>query len=148
MRTNPPIATHGGIAARAGRWSAQHRKKAILGWLAFVIIALFAGTSAGLHEPAPSAAYDGESRQAERVLEDAGYRVPAGEMVLVQSKTKTATDPAFRDAVADVKRAVSRQAAVERVTGRLLFLGIFGSLLERDIGHARFVCPQAHQVYR
>ena len=27
------------IAARAGRWSAQHRKKAIIGWLAFVILA-------------------------------------------------------------------------------------------------------------
>ena len=26
----------GGIAARAGRWSAQHRKTAIFGWLAFV----------------------------------------------------------------------------------------------------------------
>ena len=28
-----------GLAARAGRWSAQHRKKAIWGWLAFVLIA-------------------------------------------------------------------------------------------------------------
>ena len=28
------------IAARAGRWSAQHRKKAIFGWLAFVVIAV------------------------------------------------------------------------------------------------------------
>ena len=28
------------LAARAGRWSAQHRKKAIFGWLAFVIIAV------------------------------------------------------------------------------------------------------------
>ena len=31
------------LAARAGRWSAQHRKQAILGWLAFVIIATVAG---------------------------------------------------------------------------------------------------------
>ena len=35
------------IAARAGRWSAQHRKKAILGWLAFVIVAVFIGGSVG-----------------------------------------------------------------------------------------------------
>jgi hypothetical protein len=26
------------LAARAGRWSAQHRRKAILGWIAFVIL--------------------------------------------------------------------------------------------------------------
>ena len=28
-----------GIAARAGRWSTENRKKAIWGWLAFVVIA-------------------------------------------------------------------------------------------------------------
>ena len=35
------------LAARAGRWSAQHRKKAIFGWLAFVILAVFIGGSVG-----------------------------------------------------------------------------------------------------
>ena len=117
MSTTPNIPKQGGIAARAGRWSAAHRKKAILGWLAFVILALFAGSAVGLNEPGPGADFDGESRKAEQVLADAGYRTPAGEMVLVQSKTKTATDPAFRDTVADVKRTVSRQAVVENVTG-------------------------------
>ena len=33
----------GGIAARAGRWSARHRKLAILGWLAVVIAAFALG---------------------------------------------------------------------------------------------------------
>ena len=28
------------LAARAGRWSAQHRKTAILGWIAFVVLAV------------------------------------------------------------------------------------------------------------
>src|SRR5207344_990310 len=31
------------LAARMGRWSAQHRKKAIFGWLAFVIVAFAMG---------------------------------------------------------------------------------------------------------
>ena len=35
------------LAARAGRWSAQHRKKAIFGWLTFVILAVFIGGSVG-----------------------------------------------------------------------------------------------------
>jgi hypothetical protein len=29
------------FAARAGRWSARHRKKAIAGWFLFVILATF-----------------------------------------------------------------------------------------------------------
>ena len=33
----------GGIAARAGRWSARHRKLAIFGWLAVVIAAFALG---------------------------------------------------------------------------------------------------------
>ena len=35
------------LAARAGRWSAQHRKKAVFGWLAFVIAAVFIGGQIG-----------------------------------------------------------------------------------------------------
>ena len=35
------------FAARAGRWSAQHRKKAILGWFAFVILATVLGGMVG-----------------------------------------------------------------------------------------------------
>ena len=30
-------------AARAGRWSAQHRKTAILGWILFVVLATVVG---------------------------------------------------------------------------------------------------------
>jgi hypothetical protein len=36
------------LAARVGRWSAQHRKKAVLGWLAFVAIAVIAGMQVGM----------------------------------------------------------------------------------------------------
>ena len=36
------------LAARAGRWSANHRKTAIWGWLAFVFVALALGIAAGL----------------------------------------------------------------------------------------------------
>ena len=45
------------FAARAGRWSAQHRKKAILGWLVFVVAAFALGTAedllrhVGMHKP-------------------------------------------------------------------------------------------------
>src|SRR5438270_13502727 len=116
MSSTRPKTTPGGIAARAGRWSAAHRKTAIFGWLAFVFAALFVGMSAGAKDPPAAHKFDGESRRAEQVLADAGYKVPAGEMVLVQSKNATAADPRFRDAVADVKRTVAAQAAVRRIT--------------------------------
>ena len=35
------------LAARAGRWSAQHRRKAILGWLVFVVLAVAVGGALG-----------------------------------------------------------------------------------------------------
>src|SRR4051794_15795244 len=35
------------VAARAGRWSAKHRKKAIWGWLAFALIAFMVGSALG-----------------------------------------------------------------------------------------------------
>ena len=36
-----------GIAARAGHWSATHRKLAIWGWVAFMVVALFTGSQIG-----------------------------------------------------------------------------------------------------
>jgi RND superfamily putative drug exporter len=123
----------GGIAARAGRWSAAHRKTAIFGWLAFVLVALFAGMSSGAKDPAGASKFDGESRKAEQVLADAGYKAPAGEMVLVQSKTHTANDAAFRDAVADVKRSVSAQAAVKKITGTSVSKDRHSTLIQFDI---------------
>src|SRR2546423_1775275 len=49
QHTNPGgvMHTNRNIAARAGCWSARHRKTAILGWLAFVIIAFGIGGAIG-----------------------------------------------------------------------------------------------------
>ena len=45
------------LAARAGRWSAQHRKTAIWGWLGFMLLAVAIGSGVGIktldaHTPA------------------------------------------------------------------------------------------------
>jgi uncharacterized membrane protein YdfJ with MMPL/SSD domain len=133
MSPTRPKKSPGGIAARAGHWSATHRKTAIFGWLAFVLITLFVGMSAGAKDPPASHDSNGESRQAEQVLADAGYKVPAGEMVLVQSKAKTVADPAFRDAVADVKRSVAAQAAVAKITGTTVSKDRHSALVQFDI---------------
>jgi RND superfamily putative drug exporter len=134
MSTTPsPTQKPRGIAARAGAWSAAHRKTAIFGWLAFVLVALVAGMSAGAKDPNPASNFDGESRKAEQVLADAGYRAPAGEMVLVQSKAHTTGDPVFRDAVADVKRSVSAQAAVSKITGTSVAKDRHSALVQFEI---------------
>ena len=36
------------LAARAGRWSAQHRKTAIWGWLGFMLLAVAIGSGVGI----------------------------------------------------------------------------------------------------
>ncbi len=110
MQTKP-----GGIAARAGRWSARHKKTAIFGWLAFVVIALALGSMTGTKEPTDAQSYDGESKRAETIVENAGFSKDAGEMVLVQSKVLTAKDSSFRATVKDVEKAVAGQSVVTNI---------------------------------
>ncbi|MBX5441267.1 MAG: MMPL family transporter [Solirubrobacteraceae bacterium] len=108
--------TRDNLALRAGRWSARHRRTAILGWLAFVAIALVLGGAIGtrmLEDDSGS----GSSGRAERAL-DAHFPDTAQEAILVQSRdgSLTAADPAFREAVRDVERrldALPEIASVE-----------------------------------
>jgi uncharacterized membrane protein YdfJ with MMPL/SSD domain len=91
------------LAARAGAWSAQHRRKAILGWIAFVILATVAGGMVGQRELTDAETGNGQSAAAERAIESAGFPEDAGEQVLVQARgSMRASDPAFAAAVRDV----------------------------------------------
>ena len=105
-----------GIAARAGHWSARHRKTAIFGWLAFILIAFFVGGSLGQKTPTDAQRMDGETRRAETILADAGFPKKTGEMVLVQSKTKTVDDAAFKATVDDVAASVGKHRTVANVS--------------------------------
>ncbi len=100
------------FAARAGRWSARHRKAAILGWIAFVIAAFALGNAVVGTQSTSDDDGPGESGRAERILADA-FPDHAQESVLVSSRSARASDPAFRAAVADVVRRMhdSRQVA-------------------------------------
>jgi RND superfamily putative drug exporter len=96
------LETKQNLAARAGRWSAGHWKTATLLWLAFVIVAVILGRAAGTHKLSDSEQGTGETARAQAILSKAGFKTPASESVLVQSKTLTATAPQFRAVVADV----------------------------------------------
>jgi uncharacterized membrane protein YdfJ with MMPL/SSD domain len=106
------------LAARMGGWSAQHRKIAILGWFAFVLVAFALGNATGTTEIDQDTSGVGESGRADRIL-DAGFKLPAAESVLVQSDTLVATDPAFQSAVQDVVARVSKLDAVKNIRSPL-----------------------------
>ena len=59
------------LAARAGRWSAQHRKKAIWGWLGFVLLAFAIGGAVGTKTQDAAQSGVGESGRAARTIDNA-----------------------------------------------------------------------------
>jgi uncharacterized membrane protein YdfJ with MMPL/SSD domain len=103
------------FAHRVGLWSARHRKKAIFGWLAFVIVAFAFGTfvlkqkSIVIETSGP-----GESGRAETILYE-DFKQPAGESVLIQNTELEATDPEFQATVQDVIDRVGSLDAIAKV---------------------------------
>jgi uncharacterized membrane protein YdfJ with MMPL/SSD domain len=95
------------IAARMGRWSAQHRKTAIWGWLAFVIVAFALGTAVGTKTLDNAHTNVGQSGRALRTV-DAAFPKNADEMVLVQSATQNVNSLQFRAAVGDAQYRLSQ----------------------------------------
>ncbi len=102
------------VAARMGRWSAAHWKTATFGWLAFVVVAFALGGMVGMKSIDLNAPGPGESGRMDAIL-DAGFKQPAGESVLIQSRSRRAGDPAFAAAIEDVVARVSKVAAVQNV---------------------------------
>jgi RND superfamily putative drug exporter len=101
-----------GIAERLGRWSARHRGKALLAWIALVLVAFVA---AGLGERTLSSAGEasGESAWAERMLDRGGFKQPASEQVLLQVRGNETIGSASGE------RAARSIAAAVSATGRV-----------------------------
>ena len=99
------------VAARMARWSAQHRKQAILGWMAFAVLSLVFSMAVPLKTIVFETSGPGESGRADTIIYEE-FRQPASEDVLVQSDSLTVEAPAFRAAVKDVVAGVSSLADV------------------------------------
>ena len=112
------IANTRNLAARMGRWSADHWKTATLGWLAFVLVAFALGGMAGTKTIDPNTAGPRESGRMDRIL-DAGFKRPADESVLVESRSLSASDPAFVAAVEDVVARLSTLGVIQNVRSPL-----------------------------
>jgi uncharacterized membrane protein YdfJ with MMPL/SSD domain len=90
------------LAGEAGRWSARHRRKAILGWLGFVVVAFVVGGSVGQRYLTQPEMGNGQSAQALRVYTNA-FPNQATEQVLVQGEGGVRIgSPAFTAAVQEV----------------------------------------------
>jgi RND superfamily putative drug exporter len=100
------------------RWSSRHRKKAIWGWLAFVILAFAIGQSMGSNLISDVDNFNGESHDAEVALENSGLR-PQSEVVFIQSDKFTIKDPEFRAAVQDVTSHLTKVPYVQDVKSPL-----------------------------
>ncbi len=93
-----PLTSSRNVAARMGRWSANHRKLAVFGWLAFVAVAFVLGGMIGTKEIDYKTSGPGESGRADRIIA-AGFDQPASEVVLVESSSHAIADPAFGEAI-------------------------------------------------
>ena len=104
----------GNLAARAGYWSAHNRKKAIWGWIAFVLIAAVLGGSVGIKLIPQEDWGNGESRTADQAIAAADFPDDAGESVLIQGRGDVRSDsPELETAVTDLER---RLESVPHVT--------------------------------
>ncbi len=121
-RDNDTTDTHhnrGNLAARAGRWSAQHRKSAIIGWFLFVALAVFAGNQVGQKNIADIDHYSGESRVAEELVQDNFPADPTTESVVVTSKQYSYGDRNFNAALTSVTDELTRQKSVADIRSPL-----------------------------
>ena len=106
------------LAARVGRWSAAHWKTATFGWLALVLIAFAVGNQVGTKQADPTNAGPGESGRMDRIL-DAGFKVPASESVLIESRSLRVGAPVFAATVKDVVTRLGAVAAVKNIRSPL-----------------------------
>src|SRR3954453_17147619 len=121
------------LAASAAHWSATHRKTAIFGWLAFVVLAVFIGNAIGQNKIQGADQFSGKSPPPEQALYSHGLR-PNDEHVLIQSKTLTINDLEFRNTIHEL--AVKLSGAQYVVNVKTPFTG--GGLVSQD-GHSALV---------
>jgi uncharacterized membrane protein YdfJ with MMPL/SSD domain len=103
------------FAHRVGLWSARHRKKAIIGWFAFVLVAFAFGNFVVQQKTIVfETSGPGESGRADTILYE-DFKQPAGESVLIQNSELTAADSEFQSVVNEVITSVGGLDAIAKV---------------------------------
>src|SRR5215204_4726721 len=108
------------LAARAGRWSATHRKTAILGWILFVVLASVIGGKVGQQNLESSKMGNGESKRHDTIVDNANYPDEIGERVLIQGKGSIKADsPEVTAATKDVVNRLQQLKGVSDIESPL-----------------------------
>ena len=110
---------HDTFTARAAHWSATHRKTAVLGWLAFVVVAFMIGGAVGTVTLKHEDMGNGDSRAAERVLAQQFPRERAAEQILIQSRNGGLLGSEYRAAVDELVARLSHTPAVAQIESPL-----------------------------
>ena len=109
------------LTTRAARWSATHRRTAVLGWLAFVIVAFAIGSLVGLVKLTTSDQAIGDSGAADRVLAREFPNQRSLEEVLIQRRDGgRLTAAELRAVVSELVPRLSRTAAVASIRSPLV----------------------------
>jgi RND superfamily putative drug exporter len=96
-------------------WSARHRKKAIFGWLAFVVFFYVLGSFVLKQQAIVfETSGPGESGRADKIIYEE-FEQPAGESVLIQHAKLKATNPEFRAVVRDAIAQMGTLEAIAKV---------------------------------
>ncbi len=106
-------------AARIGRWSASHRWMAVGLWLAFVVAAVLASQWSGTHGLTAVEMTNGQSQQAQRMLDRAGFDLPSQEGVYLHSSATVGT-AGFQSAINDTVSTLRRSGLTLEVASPLL----------------------------
>src|SRR4051812_22428434 len=108
------------LAARAGRWSSTHRKSAIFGWLALVVLSLAIGGAVGTNNLKDEDQGTGQSRSAQQIVND-NFPKKGDENILIQTRSGSLnpSSPQIKSAVGDLIGAVSTFRTVSEVKSPL-----------------------------
>jgi RND superfamily putative drug exporter len=107
MAVHNPLA---GVPLRAARWSATHPWRAILAWLAFVVIAVGLAAMIPTKGTVDADYRLGESGHADQLVHDAGMASPQTENVLITAPGAGALDQQAAQGAADTLTAAMRDA--------------------------------------
>ena len=128
------------LAARMGRWSANHWKTATFGWLLLVVVAFGIGGMVGTKNPNPNTSGPGESGRMDRIL-DAGFKPRAAESLFVQSATVRAGTPAFDAVVQDAAARISRVPVVTHIESPKISKNGYAVLVDFEISGPKDKAP-------
>ena len=107
------------LTARAARWSAAHRKAAVLGWFAFVLVAFAIGSAAGFVFMKDEEFGIGDSHEAEALLAREFPTQRAAEQVLIQRRSGRLTQAELRAVTDDLVARLSSVPAVAAIESPL-----------------------------